>query len=86
MAIRSTRSQVTFTGPFELPEIDGVLPAGTYDIETDEEMIEAGQRTVFRRVATLLRVTSGGTTQTYTIKPEQLDAALARDGSAELGR
>lgn len=79
MAIRTTSSQVTFASPFRLPEIAETLPAGTYDIETDEEIIEGNERTVFVRVATLLRLTTGGTTQTFTIAPESLNAALAKD-------
>ena len=79
MAIRTTRSEVTFRASFLLSEVGEALPAGTYDIETDEEIIETNERTIYRRVATLLRVSSGGIAETFTIKPESLDAAIQSD-------
>ena len=44
MAIRTTQSQAIFTAPFVLPEIDYLLPAGTYDVETEEEVIEGNEQ------------------------------------------
>lgn len=54
MAVRTTRTQVSFSAPFSLPEVDELLPEGTYDIETDEEVHQGNERTVCVRVATLL--------------------------------
>lgn len=79
MAIRTTRSQVTFKAPFTLAEVDGLQPAGTYDVDTDEEVIEGNERTVYVRVATLIHLRNGGTTQTVTVDPKGLQAALALD-------
>lgn len=79
MALRTTRSTVTFAAPFKLKALEAVLAAGTYKIETDEEIIEGNERTVFQRVATLLYVERDGTTQAVTVDPQDLDAALARD-------
>jgi hypothetical protein len=79
MCVRTTRSEVTFSSPFRLPEISEVLPAGTYHIETDERAIEGNERTVFVRVATLLRLDAGGTSRTITISPASLAAALEND-------
>jgi hypothetical protein len=79
MAIRTTRTQVTFRAPFSLPELDGLQPAGTYDVETDEEAIEGNERTVYLRVATLISIHSLGSTRTVTIDPASLEAALLRD-------
>jgi len=50
-----------------LSEIAEILPAGTYDIETDEQMIEGNENTVFVRMARRPRVDSGGTWRTLTI-------------------
>ena len=32
---------VTFTHPFNLSGVDEVQPAGTYTVETDEELLES---------------------------------------------
>lgn len=81
MAIRTSRTQVTFCAPFSLPELDGVHPAGTYDIEIDEEAIEGNERTVYVRVATLLIIHSPGSTRIVTIEPSGLATALERDAA-----
>ncbi len=82
-AIRTTKSRVTFRAPFSLRGIDGVQPAGSYDVDTDEEAIEGNGHTVYRRVATILYLTSHGVTLSCTIRPDDLAAALARDAAAE---
>lgn len=79
MAIRTTITQVTFQNPFSLPELDSLQPAGTYDIETDEEAVEGNERTVYLRVATLLQIRSPGFTRTVTVDPGGLETALLRD-------
>jgi len=79
MAIRTICTQVTFTAPFRLPEIDGEQPAGTYDVETDEEAIEGNERTVYVRVATLIHLHTLGSSRIVTIDPKGLDAALLED-------
>ena len=84
MEIRSTRSMARFAAPFRLPEVEEVLPAGTYEIETDEQIIEGNERTVFVRMATLLRVDIGGTSRTITISPDSLAAALENDRLPDL--
>lgn len=58
-------------------------PAGTYEIETDEEGIEGNGPTVFRRVATLLILKEPGRTRTITIDPAGLQAALVEDRASE---
>ncbi len=37
---RTTRKSVTFSRPFELAGVDEKFEAGTYDVETVEELIE----------------------------------------------
>jgi hypothetical protein len=54
MAMRTTRSEVTFTASFNLPELEAPQPAGTYKVETDEEIVEGNERTVYVRRAILL--------------------------------
>ena len=81
MAIRTTRSTATFHAPFVLAEIDEPQPAGNYRIETDEEIVEGNERTVYVRVATLLFLENGATTRIVTVNPNGLQAALASDAS-----
>ena len=62
MTIRSRRETVTFKHAFRIRGIDRLLPAGSYEVITDEEMIEGLSFAAFRRVATLIRIPaeSGG--------------------------
>jgi hypothetical protein len=39
MTVRTSRKTVTFTQPFSLSGIDEEQPAGTYTVETDEELL-----------------------------------------------
>jgi hypothetical protein len=40
MTERTTRTTVTFTRPFSLSGIDEVQAAGTYTVETNEELLQ----------------------------------------------
>lgn len=79
MAERRTRSTVTFASPFKLKELDEVQPAGTYDVDTIEQMVEGNDRTVYVRTATLLYIRSAGMTRTVTVDPKELQEAVERD-------
>lgn len=79
MSIRTSRSTVTFNAAFSLRNVSGALPAGSYEVETEEEIIEGNDRTIYRRVATLLYVRTAGMTRACTVDPQDLGAALARD-------
>lgn len=80
MALRTTRTSITFKAPFRLAALDEGLPAGVYDIDTEEEIIEGNERTVYLRVATLLYVRTNGMVQTLTIDPKELQLAIDTDG------
>jgi hypothetical protein len=56
MTIRSRRETVTFKHPFRIRGVDRLLPAGAYEVITDEEMIEGLSFAAFRRVATMMMV------------------------------
>jgi hypothetical protein len=83
MTIRTKQSTVTFRRPFVLAGLDEEQPAGTYDIETDEERLEGLSFSAYRRVQTLIhlhpKTDKPSLTQTMTIDPDALDAALRRD-------
>lgn len=80
--MRTRKSTVTFQHPFVLNSDVSELPAGSYDIEIDEEEIIAADRTGYRRTAAYFYVNSAGSTRMLVIHPAQLDAALARDAQA----
>jgi hypothetical protein len=87
VTLRTSRRTVAFTRPFSLRGVDGVQPAGTYAVETDEELLESLSFPVYRRVATTIFLPSrpGGMVsgQLVTIDPLELAAAEkndARDG------
>lgn len=56
MTTRSRRENITFKHPFRMKGIDRLLPAGTYEVVTDEEMIEGLSFASYRRVATMIMV------------------------------
>ena len=84
MSVRTTETTVTFRRPFILPELEGLQPAGTYRLVTDEEEISGLSFLAFRRVGTMLRLpslaTSGRPEQMISIDADDLAAALTADG------
>ena len=91
MTMRTSSTTVTFTRPFLLRGIDGVQPAGTYTVETDEELLQALSFPAYRRVATLMFLPSSpgsaasaaGLARVANIDPGELEAALTRDAAVE---
>lgn len=85
MTIRTTKSTVTFARPFRLANFDEVFAPGTYNVETDEELLEGLSLRAYRRILTLIHLPSSsdrpGLSRTLTIDPAELDAALKRDAS-----
>ena len=81
--MRTTRSQVTFHRSFVLNRDTGELPAGKYEIETDEEEILTPERSAFRRTAVYLYVESAGSTRMLAIGPGDLESALRRDAESQ---
>jgi hypothetical protein len=86
MTVRTTSRTVTFVHPFNLSGTDEVQPAGTYTVETDEELLEASSIPAYRRIATLLRLerTTGTVlTQIVETNPVELEGALTRDAQPD---
>ena len=83
MSVRTTSKTVTFMHPFSLSGTDEVQPAGTYTVETDEELLQTSWLPAYRRISTLMRLTTRpmGTvlTQIVEVNPLELAAVLARD-------
>jgi hypothetical protein len=86
MTLRSRREVVTFKHAFQIRGIDRLLPAGDYEVITDEEMIEGLSFAAFRRVATLIIVPApnshGPTTEMISIGSVDLADAQRIDASA----
>jgi hypothetical protein len=61
MTIRSRRETVTFKHSFRIRGVDRLLPAGAYEVITDEEMIEGLSFAAFRRIATMIVVPAATT-------------------------
>ncbi len=85
--MRSRREVVTFKHPFRIKGIDRLLPPGTYEIITDEEMIEGLSFASFRRVATMIMVPAApprtSTMEMISISPADLADAQRIDAARE---
>ena len=60
MTVRTTSKTVTFLHPFSVSGAIEAHPAGTYTVETDEELLQPSSLPAYRRIATLLRLERGG--------------------------
>ena len=80
---RTTRTTFTFNRPFSLTGIDGIQPAGTYTVETDEEPIQELSFIAYRRVCTTIALAPDpnkpGYSETAVIDPLELATALEND-------
>jgi hypothetical protein len=88
MLTQTTNRTVVFTRPFVLQGLDGPQPAGTYVVETDEELIEDVSFRALRRVATWIRLPApvgrpSIVAETAKVDPAELADALARDAAIE---
>lgn len=82
MVTRTRHTDTVFKNPFLLEGVGRVLPPGTYDVITDEELVEGLSFAVYRRVATMIMVPArsrNATTELLSIDPVQLAAAENRD-------
>ena len=86
MTIRSRREVVTFKHPCRIRGIDRLLPAGDYEVITDEETIEGLSFPAFRRIATMIMVPAEGSrahmTEMVSIGSVDLADAQRIDASA----
>lgn len=87
MTTRTIRSIAVFNSAFNLGGIDGKLPAGSYRIESEEELIESVSFVAFRRVETTIELPAIGSVslkrQVVAIDPLDLAMAQERDTQPE---
>ena len=90
MLTRTRDRTWTFSKPFTLKGVDRLLPAGSYRVSTDEELIEGLSFPVYRRVATMIFAPgrNRASLEMLRIDPEDLQAAQERDAAppAEVAR
>lgn len=82
MDSRTTTELVEFRHPFVVSSRSGVMPAGRYRIETEEEMLDGISFPAWRRTnMTIARhgLSSGRLIQALSITPAELVAALTAD-------
>lgn len=81
MAIRTIRQAVRFHRPFGLLGVEGLLPAGQYEVETEEETMDGLSFPAWQRVATTLHLTeiARGYGFALRMEPEVLDAIITAD-------
>jgi hypothetical protein len=84
MTIRTHRTTSAFARPFRLKGIDRVLPPGTYQVITDEELVQELSFPVYRRLSTMILVPgrTPSSVEMVTIDPLDLEAAQRADRAA----
>ena len=78
---RTRMQRLSFARSFLLPGIPESLPAGTYDIESEEERLEGISFETYRRIGTVIHLPAapGPTTRLVAIDHEDLQKALEND-------
>jgi hypothetical protein len=88
MTVRTKRRVVTFASPFLLKGVGRTLPAGAYEVLTDEELIEGLSFPVYRRISTMILVPAApprtSSVEMLTVDPGELQASLDRDEATNL--
>ena len=83
MKQRTSQRAVAFRRPFFLEALGEELPAGSYCVETEEELVEGISYAAYRRTATVLLLPAAaginGFSRALTIDPQDLETALERD-------
>lgn len=83
MPERTTSSLVTFLHPFSLAGVDEEQPAGTYTVQTVDEVLETLSFVAYRRLSTTIELPATGHAtgqrQVTEIDPADLTQAQERD-------
>jgi|HubBroStandDraft_6_1064221.scaffolds.fasta_scaffold855924_2 hypothetical protein len=82
MMTRTHRTTSAFARPFRLRGVDRVLPPGSYDIVTEEELIEGLSFPVYRRVSTVIFVPGQSASMIEMVAIDPLDLAAAQGEDA----
>jgi hypothetical protein len=82
MPTRTHTSTFVFQRPFSLKSAGGPQPAGTYTVETEEELLEGLSFPAYRRVSTTITRQAnhaGALVQVLAVDPRELAEAQAAD-------
>ncbi len=86
MTTRTRRRTVQFATPFNLKSAAQVIPAGSYEVVTDEELVEGLSFPVYRRIATYILVPSiagnSSTIEMLSVEPVELEIVRTRGSGA----
>lgn len=86
MLTRTNRETVSFSNPFSLEGVGCVLPAGSYEVVTEEQLIEGLSFPAYRRLSTMMLVpgqsSRAASVEMLNIDPRDLAAAQDRDALA----
>ncbi len=84
---RTTSKVISFEKPLKLKGWATTLPAGDYQVDIEEERLEAVSFVAHRRVAVFLHLPpqqgKPGQRQTVCLPPEEFDALLLKDQKPE---
>jgi hypothetical protein len=79
VSIRTNRTTVVFARPFAVIGLDALQPAGTYTVETHDELFDGVSLPGCRRIGTSIflpaRPARAGWAEVAQIDPRELDAA-----------
>lgn len=83
MFARTTHRTVHFDQPFWMPSLGELVPAGDYEVDEDEELIEGISWLAYRRVATFIKLPATAENKyrmrLIAIDPEELERLTAVD-------
>lgn len=79
---RTIRRKLIFRHAFQLAAVGHTLPAGEYELISDEEMIEGLSFPVYRRVSSWIMAptkNSSGSIEMIAVDPKDIEAAQVHD-------
>jgi hypothetical protein len=83
LTVRTTRAVASFKEPFTLRALDGLQPAGDYNVYFEDELIPGLSRVAYRRVSTILQTPSMSSPQhqsrLVSVSETDLEVALMKD-------
>lgn len=89
MTIRTRKETIVFTHPFCIKGVDRMLPAGTYQIISEDELIEGLSFPCYRRVGTFIIAPGAppykSSTEMIQISPLDLADAQHIDAGTRVG-
>ena len=76
---RTTKSSLNFKSAFRIGKDEEIFPAGPYEVQITEAVHEGNERTVYRRMSTVLIVKETGKRRYCEVDPSDLEEAARRD-------